>query len=85
MGHPGALFIRAQSLFRDVTMARADGSLRNLLTRLARIDVLVTDDWAIAPLLEPEHRDFWEICEDRYQMRSMILTSHCQSRGGMSR
>jgi len=85
MGRPGALFIRAQSLFRDVTMARADGSLRNLLTRLARIDVLVTDDWAIAPLLEPERRDFWEICEDRYQMRSMILTSHCQSRGGMSR
>jgi DNA replication protein DnaC len=26
-------------------------------------------------LLEPELRDFWEICEDRYQVRSMILTS----------
>ena len=49
-------------------MARADGSLRNLLARLARIDVLVIDDWA--PLSEPERRDFWEICEDRYQVRS---------------
>src|ERR1039457_6315829 len=32
-------------------------------------------DWAMAPLSETERRDFWEICEDRYQTRSMILTS----------
>ena len=70
-----ALYTRAQSLFRDLAMARADGSLRNLLVRLARIDVLVIDDWAMAPLSEPERRDFWEICEDRYQVRSTILTS----------
>jgi hypothetical protein len=70
-----ALYTRAQSLFRDLAMARADGSLRNLLARLSRIDVLVIDDWAMAPLSEPERRDFWEICEDRYQVRSTILTS----------
>jgi IstB-like ATP binding protein len=29
----------------------------------------------MAPLTEPERRDFWEICEDRYQVRSLILTS----------
>jgi hypothetical protein len=46
-----------------------------MLGRLSRIDVLVIDDWAIAPLSEPERRDFWEICEDRYQVRSLILTS----------
>jgi hypothetical protein len=51
------------------------GSLRNLLARVSRIDVLVIDDWAMAPLSEPERRDFWEICEDRYQVRSTILTS----------
>jgi len=56
-------------------MARADGSLRSLLARLSRIDVLVIDDWAMAPLSEPERRDFWKICEDRYQVRSTILTS----------
>jgi DNA replication protein DnaC len=37
--------------------------------------VLVVDDWAMAPLTEPERRDFWEICEERYQTRSVILTS----------
>jgi DNA replication protein DnaC len=70
-----ALYTRAAALFRDLAIARADGSLRLLLAKLSRIDLLVIDDWAMAPLSEPERRDFWEICEDRYQMRSMILTS----------
>jgi DNA replication protein DnaC len=65
-----ALYMRAAALFRDLALARADGSLRRLLARLARIDVL-----ALAPLSENERRDFWEICEDRYQTRSTILTS----------
>ena len=70
-----AFYTRAVALFRDLAMARADGSLRSLLARLSRIDVLVIDDWAMAPLAETERRDFWEICEDRYQTRSTILTS----------
>jgi len=70
-----ALYTRAAALSRDLAIARADGSLRHLLARLSRIDVLVIDDWAMAPLSETERRDFWEICEDRYQTRSTILTS----------
>jgi DNA replication protein DnaC len=70
-----ALYTRAAALFRDLNLARADGSLRNLLARLARVDVLVLDDWAIAPLADAERRDFWEICDERYQTRSTILTS----------
>src|SRR5579872_1531362 len=38
-----ALYMRAVALFRDLAIARADGSLRSLLTRLSRIDVLVID------------------------------------------
>jgi len=70
-----ALYMRAAALFRDLAIARADGSLRALLSRLSRIDVLVLDDFCMAPLAETERRDFWEICEDRYQTRSTILTS----------
>ena len=68
-------YTRAAALFRDLSLARADGSLRQLLRRLNRIDVLVVDDWVMAPMSEPERRDFWEIAEDRYQTHSMILTS----------
>jgi len=67
-----AFYMRAAALFRDLAIARADGSL---LARFSRIDVLVIGDWAMAPLVEAERRDFWEICEDRYQTRSTILTS----------
>lgn len=71
-----AFFTRTPRLFRELALARATGSLGNKLTRLARMDVLIMDDWAHAPLGESERWDFLEICEDRYQMRSTILT--CQ-------
>ena len=70
-----AYYRRASQLFRDLSLARADGSLRSLSARLAKIDVLLIDDWAMAPLADAERRDFLEICEDRYQVRSTILTS----------
>jgi DNA replication protein DnaC len=70
-----AWYTRTPQLFRDLSLAHADGSLRYLLARLARVDVLLVDDWAMAPLTEAERRDFLEICEDRYQRRSTILTS----------
>ena len=70
-----AYYTRASQLFRDLSLARADGSLRTRLARLAKIDVLLVDDWAMAPLADAERRDFLEICEDRYQVRSTILTS----------
>ena len=69
------MYTRASALFRDLALARADGSLRSLLARLGRVDVLVIDDWAMAPMVESERRDFWEICEERYQTRSTVLTS----------
>jgi DNA replication protein DnaC len=70
-----AWFTRATELFRDLAMARADGTHRKLLYRLARLDVLIVDDWAMAPLADAERRDFLEICDDRYQTRSTLLTS----------
>jgi DNA replication protein DnaC len=69
------LYCGARPLFRDLGMARADGSLDKLLSKLARVDVLVIDDWAISALSDIERRDFLEICDERYQTRSTILTS----------
>ena len=46
-----------------------------MLLKLSKVDVLVLDDFAMAPLKDSERRDFLEICDDRYQRRSMILTS----------
>ena len=66
---------RSSELFRDLAVAHVDGSFGRLLTKLARIDILVLDDFAMAPLKDSERRDFLELCDDRYQRRSIILTS----------
>jgi len=70
-----ALYTRAPQLFRELHAARAEGSLARLLAKLAKVDALVVDDFALAPMSEPERRDFLDICDDRYRLRSTILTS----------
>jgi DNA replication protein DnaC len=66
---------RTPELFRELAIAHVDGSIGRVLVKLSRIDVLVLDDFAMAPLKDSERRDFLEICDDRYQRRSLILTS----------
>jgi DNA replication protein DnaC len=66
---------RASRLFHELALARADGTYLRLLTKLARVDVLVVDDWGLAPVQDQERRDFLEILEDRYGTRSTIITS----------
>jgi DNA replication protein DnaC len=70
-----ALHKRMAELFRDLATARADGTIGQVLLKLARVDVLLLDDFAMAPMKDHERRDFLEICDDRYQRRSTILTS----------
>jgi len=69
------LYRSAAKLFRDLAQARADGSLGRLLESIARTDVLLVDDFAMAPLSNDERRSFLEVCDDRYGRRSTVLTS----------
>jgi DNA replication protein DnaC len=70
-----ALYRRASRLFDELTLARADGSYPRLLHRLARIDLLVVDDWGLAAANDIERRDLLEVMEDRDGNRSTIMTS----------
>lgn len=70
-----AIYTRLPRLLHDITLAKADGSYTKLLNRLARTDVLVVDDWGLAPLTETERRDFLEVLDDRQDSRSTIMTS----------
>ena len=66
---------RVPRLFDELRLARADGTYPRLLARIAKVDVLVLDDFAIGPLTEDARRDLLEILEDRYDLRSTIITS----------
>ena len=70
-----ALYLRAPRLLSELALARADGRLPRLMTRWAKIDVLVIDDLALRPLTPEQAADLLEIVEDRYQLRSTIVTS----------
>jgi DNA replication protein DnaC len=70
-----AVYRRSTRLFDELTLARADGTYGRMLGRFARVDVLVIDDWGIAPAKDQERRDLLEILEDRYGSRSTIMTS----------
>src|SRR5215510_14012680 len=61
-------------------MARADGTYGRLLGQLARLDVLLLDDWGLAPPQEQERRDLLEVLDDRAGTRSTIVTSQLPPR-----
>jgi DNA replication protein DnaC len=69
------LYRSAAKLFRDLAQARGDGSLGRLLESIARTDVLLVDDFAMAAWSDDERRSFLEVCDDRYGRRSTVLTS----------
>lgn len=69
------LYRRMPQLFRDLAIARGDGSHGLQLQRIARTQLLVLDDWALHPFGEAERRDLYEILEDRYGLRSTIVVS----------
>lgn len=69
------IYRRVPRLFDELALARADGSWAKALGRFARVDVLVLDDWGMAPLREPERRDLIEVIEDREGLRSTIVAS----------
>jgi DNA replication protein DnaC len=70
-----ALRTRVPRLLGELAIARADGSYTAMLSRLAKLDVLVLDDLLIAPLKDTERRDLLEVLEDRYDQRSTVVTS----------
>jgi DNA replication protein DnaC len=70
-----ALYRRVPRLLEELALAHADGTYTRLLGRLAKVDVLILDDWGLAPLREQERRDMLEIFDDRHGTRSAILTS----------
>jgi len=70
-----AIYRRASRLTDELTLARADGSYARALARLARVDVLVIDDWGHAPMRDQERRDLVEVLDDRHGLRSTIMTS----------
>jgi DNA replication protein DnaC len=73
-GH-SVLYHRMPRLFANLALARGDGQYAKLLRTLSRTQLLILDDWGPEQLTTEQCRDLLEIVEDRYDARSIIITS----------
>jgi DNA replication protein DnaC len=69
------LYRRVPRLLDELALARAEGGSARLLTRLAKNEVLVLDDWGLGTLKETQRHDLLEVIEDRYGRVSTVVTS----------
>ena len=69
------LYYRVPRLFSALDLARGDGRYAKLPASLARVDLLILDDWGLSVLNPPERRDLLEILDDRHGRASTIVTS----------
>jgi DNA replication protein DnaC len=69
------LYHRLPRLFDDLLLARGDGRYRRLLKTLARVELLILDDWGLAPLTPEQGRDLLEVLDDRHGRSATVVTS----------
>ena len=68
-------YVRAPRLFEELRIAHGDGSFGKRLAGLAKTDLLILDDWGLAPLNQAERNDLLELLDDRVGTRSTLITS----------
>ncbi|GJD69988.1 hypothetical protein MMMDOFMJ_2928 [Methylobacterium gnaphalii] len=72
------LYYRVSRLFAALSLARGDGRYGRLLRQIARVNLLILDDWGPEPLLPEQACDLLEIVEDRYDAGSTLITARCR-------
>ncbi len=69
------LYLRMPRLFEDLAMARLDGRFPRLVDKLARVHLLILDDWGTHCLTDQQRLDLLEIFEERYRRKSTLITA----------
>ena len=67
-----AQYLRMPRLPADLRIAHGEGAVPKLYRDLARLDVLILDDWGFAPVDAARARDLLEILDDRFGRSSAI-------------
>ena len=69
------VYRRAPRLFSEILQTKGEGRHLKLFAALAKADLLIIDDWGLAPLDDEQRRDLLEIMDDRHINRSTLITS----------
>jgi len=68
-------YYRLSRLLLELTQAKADGSYSKALQSLAKLDLLILDDWGLEPLKATQRNDLMEIMDDRHDSASTLIIS----------
>jgi DNA replication protein DnaC len=70
-----ARYYRVTRLLEEIKLARLDGTYTRALARISKYNLLILDDFGIAPLKSDEVNDLFEIIEERTLSGSTIITA----------
>tara|TARA_B110001454_G_C12686501_1_gene420397 strand:- start:149 stop:889 length:741 start_codon:yes stop_codon:yes gene_type:complete len=68
-------YIRMAKLLEELRISHADGTYIKWLNHLAKFELLILDDFGLDPLNRQDQLDLLELIEDRYQLKSTLITS----------
>lgn len=68
-------YTKMRDLLAELLQARADGSFKNYVAKLAKTDLLIIDEWLREPLSSLDAREIADLLDDRYRCSSCILAS----------
>ena len=68
-------YLRLPRLMEELGLAHGDGRFAKLMAGYAKTDLLILDDWGLAPFTAAQRRDMLELLDDRYGNRSTLVTS----------
>lgn len=68
-------YYRLPRLWEELKIARANGTYTNWLSQIAKIDLLILDDWGLVTPDVERRQALLELLDDRYQKKSTIITS----------
>jgi DNA replication protein DnaC len=66
-------YVRLPRLFEMLRIAHGDGSYPRLMNQLAKIDLLILDDWGLQKIAAAQRNDLMEVIEDRYGLRAILI------------
>jgi DNA replication protein DnaC len=70
------VFCTCASLTASLNAARATGSYERKLAALARVPLLIIDDFGLKPLRPPADEDLHDLIAERYETAATIITSN---------
>ncbi|MBF0554026.1 MAG: ATP-binding protein, partial [Nitrospirae bacterium] len=70
-----AICNKSTKLFRELEVARGDGSYSRYLSKMAKTNILVIEDWGFETLNDTQRVDLFEVIEDRHGIQSTIMIS----------